>query len=390
MPEESLSILIVEDDAAARQSLVNLASLRYPDVAIHCADNGLSGLESFARHSPHIVVTDITMPVMDGISMAGQIKSLHPEVAVIALTAYSDTSFLMKSIEIGIDHYLLKPVDSDKLFAIIDKMIAGITEVWRRKHIENALRVSESELKAANELLELRVNERTADLQAAIQEQESFSYSVSHDLRAPLRHINSFSAILMEEFGEALPKQARGYLERIRGASCRMGALIDHLLELSRVGRTEIHLGPVNLSGLAATILAGLQETDPWRSVETGIEENIIVLGDESLLRQLLENLLGNAWKYTSKRSVARIEFGSTKIAGEPVLLVRDNGAGFEMKYQENLFVAFQRLHSGEFEGDGIGLTTAQRIIHRHGGDIWGEGEVDKGATFYFTLPIYY
>jgi len=390
VPEGSLAILIVEDDAAARDSLVNLTRMRYPEASILSADNGLSGLECFALASPDIVVTDISMPVMDGISMAAQLKSLNPEVAIIALTSYTDTNFLLKSIEICIDHYLLKPVDCDKLFAVIDSKLAGKTEAARKKLMEIALRVSESELKAANELLELRVMERTADLQAAIREQESFSYSVSHDLRAPLRHINSFSAILTEEFGEALPEKARDYLDRIRNASCRMGALIDHLLELSRVGRTQIHPGPADLSELARSILAGLQETEPGRCVETRIEDGITVLGDQALLRQLLENLLGNAWKYTSQRSRARIEFGSTTVAGEPALFVKDDGAGFDMQFRENLFVPFQRLHGSEFQGDGIGLTTAQRIVHRHGGEIWGEGEVDKGATFFFTLPVYH
>ena len=390
MPSRSRSILIVDDDAAARDSLCNLMAMTYPDLSIRSADNGQSGLRSFARHSPDIVVTDISMPVMDGITMAAEIRALNADVAIIALTSYSDTGFLLKSIEIGVDHYLLKPLVCDKLFAVIDKNLTLATEVSRRKQMAIALKKSQEDLKVANELLEQRVTERTADLQAAIREQESFSYSVSHDLRAPLRHINGFSAVLVEEHGDSLPLEARDYLDRIRTASSRMGSLIDHLLELSRVGRTEMEPGPVNLSKLAKTILDMLQETESRRTLEICIEEDITVLGDHSLLRQLLENLLGNAWKYTARKPSARIEFGMTSVAKQTAFFVRDNGAGFDMAYKDNLFGAFQRLHGAEFEGDGIGLTTAQRIIHRHGGHIWAEGKVDAGATFYFTLPVFF
>jgi len=386
----SISILIVEDDAAARDSLCNLIALQYPAMRVHCADNGQSGLESFRRHAPDLVVTDISMPVMDGISMAAEIRALNRDVAITALTSYSDARFLLKSIEIGIDHYLVKPLVCEKLFAVIDKNIAIITETCRRKQAEIALLKSKEDLKMANELLEQRVAERTADLEASMREQESFSYSVSHDLRAPLRHINSFSAILIEEHSQNLAPEARNYLERIRSASNRMGSLIDHLLELSRVGRATMKPGPVNLSEMAQSILCMLQETEPKRKLELCIEEGITVLGDSALLRQLLENLLGNAWKYSSRKPSARIEFGRGCSANQSAFFVRDNGAGFDMAYKENLFGAFQRLHGAEYDGDGIGLTTAQGIVHRHGGQIWAEGSVDEGATFYFTLTVYF
>jgi signal transduction histidine kinase len=385
-----ISILVVEDDPAALSSLCNLTAMDYPELVIHCADSGQAGLEAYLEHRPEIVVTDISMPVMDGIQMAAEIKSVNAETAIIALTSFLDTRFLLKSIEIGIDHYLLKPLVWDKLHAVLQKNILLITESSRRKQMELALLKSQYDLKMANELLEQRVSERTADLQAAIREQESFSYSVSHDLRAPLRHINSFSAILVEEYGEQVPEGARLYLDRIRSASSRMGALIDHLLELSRVGRAEIKPGPVDLSALANSILAMLQETEPQRRLEFIVEKGITVLGDQALLGQLLENLLGNAWKYTAGKEAARIEFGRSFANKQQAFFIRDNGAGFDMAYKDNLFKAFQRLHGSEFAGDGIGLTTAQRIIHRHGGSIWAEGEPDQGATFYFTLPVYF
>ncbi|HBA89040.1 MAG TPA: hybrid sensor histidine kinase/response regulator [Geobacter sp.] len=299
---------------------------------------------------------------------------------------------MLRAIEIGIDHYLLKPLKVDKLFGLINRVRHSKAEAAQRRQTKEAHCRCEArhqyELRHLNKMLERRVRERTAGLEAAVRELEAFSYSVSHDLRAPLRHINCFSAMLAEDFGDHLPEHARGYLDRIGAASSRMGALIDHLLELSRVMRVGISPEPVDVSTLAASILAMLQETEPARRVDVVMEEGITVSGDPYLLRQLLENLLGNAWKYTSRKEVARIEFGSMQVAGEETIFVKDNGAGFDMAYQGGLFQVFQRLHGGEeFEGLGIGLATAHRIVQRHGGKIWAEAKVEEGATFYFTLP---
>ena len=246
---------------------------------------------------------------------------------------------------------------------------------------------TEVAIKQLNERLDLRVAQRTAQLEAAILEQESFSYSVSHDLRAPLRHINSFCAILQEDYGELLGDEARSYLGRISDATKRMGVLIDELLELSRVSRAQMTRVPVNLSDLAARIALILKETEPNRAVEVVIDPEIHANCDPTLVRQLLENLIGNAWKYTGKLSDARIEFGMHPGETGAVYFVKDNGAGFDMAYQDKLFHPFQRLHGAEFEGNGIGLATAQRIVQRHGGRIWAAGAVGEGAQFYFTLP---
>jgi signal transduction histidine kinase len=265
-----------------------------------------------------------------------------------------------------------------------------IIDVTDRKELEEALIRQQNELKLANELLEQRVKERTADLESSIREQESFSYSVSHDLRAPLRHMNCFSGLLMEEYREELPVQAREYLDRIINASSRMGTLIDHLLKLSQVTRSRIKQESIDLSHMAESTLRMFQETEPGRRTEVVIEPGITVLGDRHLLRQLLENLLENAWKYTSKTASACIRFGRAVVSGQEAYFVKDNGAGFDMEYREKLFQAFERLHGSEFMGVGIGLATAQRIIQRHGGRIWAEGAVGQGATFYFTLPVYF
>ena len=260
-----------------------------------------------------------------------------------------------------------------------------VNDTLRKEVLEH--RLAQEKIVALNAGLDQRVKERTAELEEAIREQEAFSYSVSHDLRAPLRHINSYSAMMIEDHGENLNSDARNYMDRICAASSRMGKMIDHLLELSRMSRTEIRLDSVNLSNLATQVLEMYQQTCPQRCVETTVMGGITVWGDALLLRVLLENLIGNAWKYTSKTASAHIAFGVTVEADREVFFVRDNGAGFDMDYKHKLFGTFERLHGSEFEGVGIGLATSQRIIKRHGGKIWAEGSVGQGATIYFTIP---
>jgi light-regulated signal transduction histidine kinase (bacteriophytochrome) len=235
--------------------------------------------------------------------------------------------------------------------------------------------------------IETEIQLHTAQLEAANKELEAFSYSVSHDLRAPLRSIDGFSQALLEDCGESLTEQGKSYLHRIRAATQRMGALIDDLLNLSKVTRAEICHERLNISNLAGSIAAEYRKRQPDRAVEFLIEDGLEALGDVRLVRVVLENLLGNAWKFTSQRAQATIEFGLVQTNGTPAYFVRDNGAGFDNTYAERLFGAFQRLHAAtEFPGTGIGLATVQRIVHRHGGKVWAEGAVDRGATFYFTL----
>jgi PAS domain S-box-containing protein len=235
--------------------------------------------------------------------------------------------------------------------------------------------------------LEQRVTERTAELAAVNQELETFAYSVSHDLRAPLRSIDGFSQAILEDYYDRLDAEGKDFLQRVRVASQRMSHLIDDLLDLSRLSRGEMHREAIDLSALVREIAQDLQTREPARRVEWVIADAVTAYGDARLLRVMFENLIGNAWKFTGKQPAARIEFGYTEIEDQLTYFVQDNGAGFDMAYASKLFGAFQRLHTeAEFEGTGIGLATVQRIVHRHGGRVWATGIVDQGATFYFTL----
>ena len=253
---------------------------------------------------------------------------------------------------------------------------AAIRDVTQRKRMEEDVQKLNEDLK-----------QRAAQLEAANKELEAFSYSVSHDLRAPLRSIDGFSHVVLEDYGEQLPADARGYLERVRAAAQRMAVLIDDLLNLSRVTRTALQPKFINLSKMAEEIVDGLRETQPGRQVTVSLTPNLMVEADPNLMHIVLENLLNNAWKFTSKKEHPVIEFGQKNHVKERTFYVRDNGVGFDMVYADKLFGVFQRLHSvSEFPGTGVGLATVHRIISIHGGRIWAESAEGKGTTFYFTL----
>ena len=231
------------------------------------------------------------------------------------------------------------------------------------------------------------LTEHTIALEAANKELEAFSYSVSHDLRSPLRSIDGFSLALLEDYGEQLDETGQDYLTRVRAASQRMAQLIDDLLQLSKLTRKEMQREKVDLSALAKSVTEELQRNQPDRHTNFIIGENLTTIGDEKLLHVMLENLIGNSWKFTGRKDDPTIEFNSSHNNGKSVYYVKDNGAGFDMEYADKLFGAFQRLHTtNEFEGTGIGLANVQRIINRHGGRVWAEGTINQGATFYFTL----
>jgi len=263
----------------------------------------------------------------------------------------------------------------ERLGAVV--MHLDISESWQHKN----------QIEVLNQALEQRVAERTSQLEAANKELEAFSYSVSHDLRAPLRVIDGFAQILAADYAASMAEDARRHLDRILYSTKRMGELIDDLLQLSRVSRGDLRLATVNLSRMAEEILADLKDRDPKRQTRFTIAPDQQAEGDAHLLKIVLENLLTNAWKFTRPRAVTEIEFGALQDGKETVYFVRDNGVGFNQKYVHKLFGAFQRLHGeDEFEGTGIGLATVQRIISRHGGNVWAEGRPGEGAVFFFKI----
>lgn len=324
---------------------------------------------------------------------------METERPVITITDYAaaarharELSFkLWDTASMELDGLLQKRIDALNkarnaglaLMALSLMLTVGVTGIVAR-----SINRVEQKIRDLNVTLELRVAQRTAELEAANKELESFSYSVSHDLRAPLRGIAGFTAALARNYRTKLDAAGGKYLDRVLAATERMGHLIDDLLNLTRVGRADLVRRPVDLSAMVRSVVENLQQNAPPRTVEWVVASGITVQGDSRLLRIVLENLLGNAWKFTAKQPVARIEFGSMPGPdGRPACYVRDNGAGFDMTYAGKLFDPFQRMHSlSEFPGTGIGLATVKRIIQRHGGQVWAEAKIDAGATIHFSL----
>jgi len=356
---EGTSDAVFAKDVQGRYILFNSGAARI---------TGKSAAQALGNDDSFLFPSAEALDIMErdrGILRTGEMRSLEEEI-----TNCSGEKIVVQA---------TKGPLRDELGSIVG--VFGISrDVTEQRRAENEIRLLNSEL-------DLRVTERTARLEAAIQEQESFSYSVSHDLRAPLRHINSYSAILQEECAGCLSPEVHGYLERIRISSCNMGKLIDGLLELSRVGRSQLQKNEVNLSLLTGEIACKLQRNAPERRAVFSIAPDLVAHGDRVLLGSVLMNLLENAWKYTSQKETARIELGSSDDRkGQQFFYVKDNGVGFDMAYRDKLFGAFQRLHGAEFEGTGIGLALVKRIVKRHGGRVWAEGVLGEGATFYFTL----
>lgn len=270
------------------------------------------------------------------------------------------------------------------------KVIPDVLELKSPAYLEKKIEARTRALQQLNDQLhiEMASRKRTSDhLRASNQELMAFSYSVSHDLRAPLRSIHGFSQAVLEDYSDRLDDEGRDFLTRICNASSRMGELIDDMLKLSKISRDEIMLQDVNLSAMAHEVIASLVQRDPSIRATFEVEENLMAKGDHKLLRIALENLIGNAIKYSAKNSFAKVQFGKqTGDTNETEFFIRDNGVGFDMQFADKLFRAFQRLHEGEFEGSGVGLATVKRILAKHGGNIRAEGKVDEGATFYFTL----
>jgi two-component system, sensor histidine kinase and response regulator len=381
---DKVNILLVDDQPA---NLIALeAMLEDLGQNLIRAESGREALKRLLSDDFAVILLDVKMPEMDGFETAALIRqrdrSRHTPILFLTAADTSQTQ-AVRGYAVGAVDYLVKPVVPE----FVRSKVAVFVELAKKNELlrRQAALLAQSE-QAALELAETRA-ELVRELEHKNRELESFSYAVSHDLRAPLRRIDSFSRAVLESQGKRLDDEGRKFLSRVREASQQMSQLIDDVLYLSRVTRTELRDQEVDLSEVAELVVSRLQEGQPNRPVEVKIRPSVVVTGDGQLLKIALENLLQNAWKFTGKQAEPRIEFGVTQTSGEPTYFIRDNGAGFEMTYAARLFGPFQRLHSQqEFPGSGIGLATVQRIIHRHGGKVWAEGLVGQGATFYFTL----
>ncbi len=414
-----MNVLIVDDKPENLYLLRTLLSAKGYEVTE--AMNGEQALVSARQTLPDLIVSDILMPVMDGFALCRawkadeQFKSIPFVFYTATYTEAKDKEF---ALNLGADLFLVKPQEIHVFLREIEKVLTvddrqdrstvrpiEVKEVdfYRQYNVRlvrkledkveeiaqknRALATKELALYEANARLEKRVEQRTWELEAVNKEMEAFNYSVSHDLRAPLRRIDGFSQALHEEYADQLGEQGQDYLQRICRAVGHMSELIDGMLELSRLNHSELVRESVNLSALAEAEITRLREAEPEREVEVYIRPGIVVEGDRRLLGIVFDNLLGNAWKFTAKTAQPYIEFGVTEREDEPAYFITDNGAGFDTQHVDKLFGAFQRLHADEeFPGIGIGLASVARSIHRHGGRVWAEGEIDKGATFYFVL----
>ena len=382
-------VLAVDDSPTYLHALAGAVRAEGYDVVL--ASSGEEALEVLALHPVDCILLDLMMPGIGGEETCRRVKAASGirDTPVIMLTALEDREALIRGLGAGADDFIAK---SSNLAVLKARVLAQI----RRKQFEDEHRhIREQLIRQEHEAAEARAARALADVRARLladlerknQELESFSYSVSHDLRAPLRAIDGFSQILLEDYAPTLDETGQGHLRRICAAAQRMGHLIDAMLTLSRVTSADVQRTPVDLAALAMSVAAQLRATQPERAVEFVIPAAACAVGDPRLLHALLENLLGNAWKFTRERRPAVIEFGVLETEDPPVYSVRDNGVGFDMAYASKLFAPFQRVHAAaQFAGTGIGLATVKRIVNRHGGRVWVEAFVDRGATVMFTL----
>ena len=366
-------IMIVEDERILALDLAEtLDELGY--TVAGTASRGDEAIELARRLDPQLILMDVRLDGdVDGITAAETIRDEH-DVPVVFLTAHADDDTLHRATSSDAAAYLVKPFKAPDLRCVI--------EIALHKH------AADRRLRENERWLEQTLQQRTAALEATNRELEAFNYSVAHDLRAPLRGIDSFSQLLIERYSQRLDHEGLAYLNRVRASASRMSQLIDALLSLAQVGRSDMQPLDLDFSQLVQSVTSELAAANPDRNVPMVIAPGMRAYADPRMLRIVVANLLENAWKFTARRQRPAVEVGPVQNTALPTYYVRDNGAGFDPAYASRLFGAFQRLHPDrEFPGTGIGLAIVQRVIARHGGTVWADSRPDQGATFYFTLP---
>jgi two-component system sensor histidine kinase/response regulator len=418
--DDKASILVVDDrDDKLLAMETIIAELGENVVRAH---SGSEALRCLLNHDFAVILLDVNMPGMDGFETAHLIRQRKQSehAPIIFVTGISDTeTHVSRGYSLGAVDYILTPVVPEVLRTKVSVFVELFkknlqlkrqAERLRRAHDELERRVMErtAQLAQTNEALqgevaerlrveekirkingelEQRVMDRTSELELANQELEAFTYSVAHDLQAPLRNIVSYSQMLEEDYADQVPEEARQYWQRISARAKHTTQLVNDLLNLSRISKQSLNRQPIAMKAMTEELVAGIRAEAPERHIDWQIGDLPYLAGDPNLVRQVLVNLLSNAVKYSQPRADARIEIGQMGVNGETTIFIRDNGVGFDMKYADKLFGVFQRLHPpGEFEGTGVGLATVARIVRKHGGRVWAEAEEGRGATFYFTL----
>ncbi len=361
--QQPVSSILVVDDIPANLYLLT-GMLKELGYRVRTVSNGKFALLTAKYEPPDLILLDVMMPEMNGYEVCERLKADEQlaDIPVIFLSSLNDTMDKVRAFQVGGVDYVTKPFQLKEIQA----RVATHLELHQHRRL---LRESYEQLEAAN------------------RELDAFSSAISHDLRAPITRIDGMSQALLEDYGDVLDEKGRAFLVRVRSETQRMGQLVNDLLHLSRVSVADLQAQTLDLAGLANRVAERLRESQRDRKIEFVIEPGLHAVGDGHLIEVVLENLLGNAVKFTGKQKHARVEFGKTAVDSRNAYFVKDNGAGFDMDYAGKLFVPFQRMHSdSDYPGTGIGLATVQRIIRRHGGEVWANARVDEGATFYFTL----
>jgi len=407
-------ILIVDDNESICSTLAFIFGKK--EYETDTATTGQEALQKARAGFYNLALIDIKLPDAEGTVLLSHLKDLHPDMATIVLTGYASLETAVQALNKGASAYVIKPFNVPELVAaaqralesqhlvmenrrLLDEMRKELQERERveqelakyREHLEDLVTERTAELKEANAKLTDEVMERQnieLKLKEAIFDLEAFCYSVSHDLRAPLRAIDGFSRAVMEHHAARLDDEGKRFLNIINDSARRMGQLIKNLLDFSFMGRKELDRAAVDANQLVSEVSEELRSADPGRQVTFDIRELPEMCADRAMMREVFGNLLGNAFKFTRRNDNAVVEVGGHDGEKENVYYVKDNGVGFDMQYAGKLFGVFERLHpADDFEGTGVGLAIVQRVIHRHGGRVWAESAVDKGATFSFTVP---